>query len=53
MGKIVEDKEADDNLREIALEIIVSLIEGIPTILEKNEEKLKILVQSLFKYAME
>ena len=26
MGKIVEDKEADDNLREIAFEIIVALI---------------------------
>ena len=53
MGKIVEDKEADDNLREIAFEIIVALVEGIPKILEKDDEKLKVLVQSLFKYAME
>ena len=53
MGKIVEDKEADDNLREIAFEIIVSLVEGIPKLLQKDEEKLKIFVQCLFKYAME
>jgi hypothetical protein len=53
MGKIVEDKEADDNLREIAFEIIVAMIEGIPKIIEKDDEKLKVLVQSLFKYAME
>ena len=53
MGKIVQDQEADDNIREIAFEIIVSIIEGIPKILEKDDEKLKIFVQSLFKYAME
>ena len=53
MGKIVHDQEADDNLREIAFEIIVSLIEGIPKILDKEDEKLKLFVQSLFKYAME
>ena len=53
MGKIIEDKEAEDNLREIAFEIIVSIIEGIPKILDKDNEKLKLFVQSLFKYAME
>ena len=53
MGKIVNDKQADDNIREIAFEIIVSLIEGIPKLIEGDEEKLKIFVQSLFKYAME
>ena len=53
MGKIVQDKEADDNLREISFEIIVSLIEGIPKLLEKDNEKLKLFVQNLFKYAME
>ena len=53
MGKIVQDKEADDNLREIAFEIIVSLIEEMPKILEKEDEKLKLLVQNIFKYAME
>jgi hypothetical protein len=53
MGKIVEDKECDDNLREIAFEIIVAMIEGMPKIIEKDDEKLKVLVQSLFKYAME
>ncbi len=53
MGKIVEDQEADDNLREIAFEIIVSLVEGIPKLLEKDDEKLKLLIESLFKYAME
>ena len=53
MGKIVEDKEADDNIREIAYEIIVAIIEGIPKVVEKDDEKLKSFVQSLFKYAME
>jgi len=53
MGKIVEDKEADDNIREIAYEIIVAIIEGNQKILDKDEEKLKTFVQSLFKYAME
>ena len=53
IGKIIEDKEVEDNLREIAYEIMVSIIEGIPKILEKDDEKLKLFVQSLFKYAME
>ena len=53
MGKIIEDKEAEDNLREIAFEIIVSIIEAIPKILDKDNNKLKIFVQGLFKYAME
>ena len=53
MGKIVNDKEADDNIREIAFEIIVSLIEGMPKLLEKDDEKLRLFVLSLFKYAME
>ena len=53
IGKIIEDQEVEDNLREIAYEIMVSIIEGIPKILEKEDEKLKLFVQSLFKYAME
>ena len=53
MGKIIDNKECDDNLREIAYEIIVTILEGIPKVVEKDDEKVKTLVQSLFKYAME
>ena len=53
MGKIVQDKEVDDNLREISFEIIVALIEEMPKLFDKDDEKLKLFVQSLFKYAME
>jgi hypothetical protein len=51
MGKIFEEKEFEENIREISFEIIISIIEKIPKIID--DEKLKILVQSLFKYAME
>ena len=53
MGKIIENKDADDNLREVAYEIIVTILEGIPKVVEKDDEKVKTLIQSLFKYAME
>ena len=51
MGKIFEEKEFEESIREISFEIIISIIEKIPKIID--DEKLKILVQSLFKYAME
>ena len=51
MGKIVEEKDFEENIREICFEILVSIIEKIPKVID--DEKLKILVQSLFKYAME
>ena len=53
MGKIIEDKEIDDNLREIAYELLINLIENMPKLMKNDEEKLSSLIQSLFKYAME
>ena len=53
MGKIIEDKEIDDNLREIAYELLINLIENMPKLMKNDEEKLSNLIQSLFKYAME
>ena len=51
MGKIFEEKSFEENIREISFEILVAVIEKIPKII--NDECLKVLVQSLFKYAME
>ena len=53
MGKIIENKTIDDNLREISFELLVSLIEGLPKVISKDTEKLNLLVQALFKYSME
>jgi hypothetical protein len=53
MGKIINDKEVDDSLREISYEIIISIYEEIPKLAKEDSEKIKMLVQSLFKYAME
>ena len=53
MGKIVENKQIDDNLREISYELLINLIEQMPKIIKDDEEKLQSLIQSLFKYAME
>ena len=51
MGKIIEEKNFDENIREIGFEILVSLIEKMHKVID--DEKLKIFIQSLFKYAME
>ena len=51
MGKIIEEKSFDENIREISFEILVSLIEKMYKIID--DEKLKIFIQSLFKYSME
>ena len=51
MGKIIEEKNLEENVREIGFEILVSLIEKNHKIMD--DEKLKIFIQGLFKYAME
>ena len=51
MGKIIEEQSFDENIREIGFEILVSLIEKMHKIID--DEKLKLFIQSLFKYAME
>ena len=51
IGKIIEEKNFEDNIREIGFEVLISLIEKKPKIINNNE--LKIFIQSLFKYSME
>ena len=51
MGKIIEEKDFEENIREIGFEILVALIEKMHKIID--DEKLKVFIQSLFKYAIE
>ena len=51
MGKITLDKDLEESIREICYEIIVTIIEGMPKVID--DQKLKDFVQGLFKYAME
>lgn len=53
IGEIVESHKVDDSLREIGFELLVSLISEIPKTIEKDTKKLALLIQSIFKYAME
>jgi len=53
MGKIISDKNIDDNLREISYELLINLIEQMPKLIKDDEEKLSSLIQSLFQYSME
>ena len=55
MSKIIENKnlEDDQNLREVAFEIIVSIIEAHPKVITDDKEKLSGLINSIYKYAME
>ena len=54
MGKIIENKELDDDaLRGVAFEVIVSIIENHPKVISEDNEKLKMLINSIYRYAME
>ena len=55
MSKIIENKslEDDQNLREVAFEVIVSIIEAHPKVITDDKEKLRALINSIYKYAME
>ena len=56
MGKISENKDVEENLREMCFEIITTLIEAMPKLISDSKEggqKLETFVTSLFKYAME
>lgn len=53
MGKVIENKTIDDSLREIAFELLVTIIKATPKVIEKDTEKINLLVQALFKYSME
>ena len=53
MGKIIENKNIDDSLRETSFEILISIIEQIPKCMNKDNEKIKQLISAIFKYSME
>jgi hypothetical protein len=54
MGKISEKKDyADENIREIAFEIIITLVEKFNTLMSKDVDKLKLFIEAIFKFAME
>lgn len=54
MGKISEKKDYDDdNIRELAYEVVVNLIEYKPNLFSNDQERLKVFVEALFKYALE
>jgi len=53
MGKLIEKKDdIADNIRELAFEVILSLATKYPKLIKENE-KMKILLELIFKYALE
>ena len=54
MTKIMDKKDfADSNLRELGYEVVISIVERIPKLFEKDEIKLKDYLERLFKYSLE
>lgn len=54
MGKVSENKDIiEGNIREMGFEIIVSLVEKKKSLFLKDEDRLKVFLQSLFKYSLE
>ena len=56
MGKISENIDLDENLREMCFEIVVTLMEAMPKLIKgtkEGTEKIENFVTRLFKYAME
>lgn len=54
LGKVSENKDlSEQSLRELAFEIIVTLIESSPTLISDDKQKLETLIKMLFKYALE
>lgn len=54
MIKIVEKKDyLDEKIRDIGFEVIVKLIERIPNLLKKDNEKLTHFIEAIYKYALE
>jgi choline kinase len=53
MGKLIEKKDiVSDNIRELAFEVILSLVTKYPKLIN-DTEKVKILLELIFKYALE
>ena len=54
MTKIMDKKDfADSNLRELGYEVVISIVERIPKLFEKDEIKLKDYLERLFIYSLE
>ena len=54
MGKIIENKTLeDDALRGVAFEVIVTIIESHPKVISNDLKKLELLINSIYRYAME
>jgi hypothetical protein len=54
MSQIVEKKDfADEGIRELAFEVIITIAERIPKLFEKDTTKLKDFLEKLFKYSLE
>lgn len=54
LGKVIENKSLEEsNLRDLSFEILVAMVENSPKLLKDDPEKTTILIQSLFKYALE
>ena len=54
MGKIIESKDLDDDaLRGVAFEVIVTIIEAHPKVISEDTKKLEVLINSIYRYAME
>ena len=54
MGKIIEKKDfADETVRELGFEVIMTLVEKKSTLLSKDSEKLKLFIEIIYKFALE
>lgn len=54
MIKVIEKKDyLDEKIRDIGFEVIVKLIERVPNLFKKDQEKLAHFVETLYKYALE
>ena len=53
MGKISEKKDYDDdNVRELAFEVILNLVEYKPVLFTKDLDRTKIFIEALIKYSL-
>jgi hypothetical protein len=54
MGKVIEKKDyADEAIRELAFEVILTMIEKNDTLISKDEQRLKLFIELIFKFALE
>lgn len=54
MVKIIEKKDyLDEKIRDIGFEVIVKFAERVPSVLQKDSEKLSHFVELIYKYALE